>query len=281
MTGYWNETTERAAGLVTRPYRVGVAAIDKVQLAANSTLFNTPSILGAKTARVFTHSELTAPASAVAIEAWIRRMNNLTDIVNPTAFIKTANNGSTYTDYSSQVIDDDLTTKADLDSLDTLANQDYVLVCYSAPFVGLSLEIDGTNKNAVVNTLLVKYRKTGAWQIVTNMLDTTRGAGASFNHDGEVEWDAPTDWVSDTFNGVTGYWVQLSFSASLSANVDVQECGVLLDYVQVGKVGTVATLTGTGKFVSDFDISGDDIAVLYRTLTGGGSAVLDINLGFH
>jgi hypothetical protein len=276
----FTETQERSAGTLIKPYRTGVVAVDKTQIAANSSLWNRPDQVGAKSVRVFSHLELVSPATDVDVEVWVRRLA-AGMLVSPTSFLKTTNNEGAYTSYETEVTDRDAATFASLNALNTLASQNAVFVGYSQPFVGVSLELD-SNVNSIVSTGAWHYETADkTYKAFTGVQGTTRnGAGATLNHDGEVQWTLPTDWVQTTKNGVTAYWARLTVSAQLSATVHVTECGVLLDYCYVGMVD-VPNLFKSGKFTHDFDVAGDDVAVVYRAVNGGGSALLDFNLGWH
>lgn len=274
----FTETQERAAVSVSAPYRKSIAVVDKTYLAVNSALWKKSDQAGCLHAEIFTNLELTAPATDVDIEPWLRRLspNSLKD---PTGFLKTVNAEVGFTDYTSQVKDDNVATVADLSNLDTLANGDAVFIGYSEPFVGVSIEIKTTAKNSNASVMSAHYENGAGYQALT-MKDFTKLAGASLDHDGEVLWDAPSDWVKSTKGGISAYWARLTFSAALDASVNIEECGVLLGYAYAGKLSSI-NLASAGRWVSKINIDGDDVAVLYRAVNGGGSALLDLDIGWH
>lgn len=155
---------------------------------------------------------------------------------DPTGFAKTTD-GSAYTSYLSEVGDNSPSTVAALSSLDTVANNDWVVIGYSAAFYGFLLGVRDPNANASVMT--VQYWNGSAWAAMnaaagdtsrSNIaVDYTTAGGKSLNKNGQVLWyKAPTDWASSTPTGLAaGYYVRVSFSAALSATVNISECRVL------------------------------------------------------
>lgn len=272
----YEETHQRSVGTSSTPYRTSLTAADKSQIALNSVLFKTPNQVGAAFARVFAHVELNTSLK-VDCDVWVRRIRK-DQLVDPTGFLKTTNNGSSYTSYLTEVKDDDATTHANLNSLGTLADQDYILIGYSEKFKGISLEIDPTNKNSNAANAAVHYWN-GAWTALT-IQDGTKTHNTTLAHDGEIQWATkPEDWQQSTINGITAYWVRFSVSNALSANVDVEECGVMLDNGYVGKLDTFS-VEASEKQALDFAIAGDDVAVTINSLNGG-SAAVNLNLGWH
>ncbi len=157
---------------------------------------------------------------------------------------KTVNNGVAYTDYSTQVNDNNGATQADINGLDTVANGDWFIVGYSVPFIGVALDLDAANVNANASVLTVEIWTGAAWAAVANMVDGTIAvAGKTLSGDGQVTWDLPAVWAMSTINGINACWARFSVSAALSANVDIEEADILLPI----------------KACIDVDADGDDV----------------------
>lgn len=110
-------------------------------------------------------------------------------------------------------------------ALDTLANGDALLFGFSRRFTSLAFDM-GAGVNNNVSTLTVAYSDSDAgaandparWTTVTDMLDGTKDATATFARDGVLQWDLPataTNWVQATYNGVLAYWVRVTTNALL------------------------------------------------------------------
>jgi hypothetical protein len=149
--------------------------------------------------------------------------------LNTIKFMHTHDAGANWTNDSAAVIDNSASTQSDLDGLDTLANLDYFVIGGPVPFMGVALDMDAANVNANAATLLVEYWNGSAWVAVTNMTDgTILVATKTLSGDGQISWDLPADWAASTLNALPAYWVRCSVSAALSANVDVEECDLLM-----------------------------------------------------
>jgi len=142
---------------------------------------------------------------------------------------KTTDNGANYTDYSAVVNDNSAATEAVLDALDTVANGDWLVAgSPSGRFTRLPVDMDAANVNANASVLTVEYWNGAAWVAVANMVDgTTVAAGKTMSGDGQITWTDPgVGWVQSAINGITAYWVRLSVSAALSANVKMEELDI-------------------------------------------------------
>lgn len=95
---------------------------------------------------------LTTTATFIAIpdgthHVFITPRNFATAVVAKVAFnpyiqvLKTANSMVAFTDYSKYAQDGDAATDVDLDSLDTLANGDFLLVGSELPFRGVYVDV--------------------------------------------------------------------------------------------------------------------------------------------
>lgn len=171
---------------------------------------------------------------------------------------KTVNNGVAYTDYSANVIDNSAATGANLNSLDTVANGDWVVVGGPEPFCGLAVDMDGGAVNANSVSLTVEYWNGSAWASAANMADgTDDGSPATLSRDGQITWDMPAAWAQSTINSLTAYWVRLSVDAALSASVEIEELDLLFPI----------------KAAIDVQADGDDVMLLLKSqdasVTGG------------
>ncbi|MEW6283844.1 MAG: hypothetical protein AB1758_34850, partial [Candidatus Eremiobacterota bacterium] len=133
-------------------------------------------------------------------------------LLTPATAKKTTDNGANYTTYASGA-------NVVLNSLDTLANGDWLVVGLDHEFRGLKVAIDAANANAA--TLAVHYWNGSAWTAVSNLSDGSASGGATLAQAGNITWDYPTNWAASTIDGVTAYYVRLSVSAALDADTQV------------------------------------------------------------
>lgn len=164
---------------------------------------------------------------------------------DPTGFQKTTDNGVGYTSYLTGVTDDDsadfTTNPANLNSLDTVGNGDWLVVGYSSQFYGVRLEMALPNSNT--STLTAAFWNGSGWTTITEALygffDGTsrrsmatplvRGT-ATLSQSGIIHWgprNLSTDWVTSTINSINAYWIRLSVSAALSNPCSIGEARVL------------------------------------------------------
>ncbi len=140
---------------------------------------------------------------------------------------KTVNNGANYTDYSAAVVDNAVGTYADIDALDTLVQQDWLVVGGPVPFQGVAADMTA-NVNTNASTLTAEYWN-GAWTALTNVTDgTVVVATKTFSGDGQITWSMPTDWIISTLGGIAAYWVRFTVSATLSATVEIAEIDLVM-----------------------------------------------------
>jgi len=142
---------------------------------------------------------------------------------------KTVNKGVAYTDYSAEVIDNAAGTVADFDSLDTIANGDWVIVGTPArPIMGAAWDMTTMNGNAA--TFTVEYWNGAAWAALANGTDGTLTGGFTFGVDGQMTWDLPVAglWAISTINAIPAYWVRIGVSAALDADTTAEELDLLM-----------------------------------------------------
>lgn len=153
-------------------------------------------------------------------------------------FLKTVDSGVGYTDYSTEVTDNDLTTRATLGSLNTVANGDWVVVGLSnTSWNGMDLEFSAVNSTAAV--LTVEYWNGTAWVAAPMAQDLTvapalaspslRGT-ITLSRSGRIMFQQPSmtaDWTLSTLGGYNRYFIRLSVNAAIAATVNVTECRIL------------------------------------------------------
>lgn len=169
----------------------------------------------------------------------------------------TTDDGVSYTNSSANVIDNSTSTVASLNSLDTAANGDWVVIGGPQPFLGVA--IDQVTLNSNTATLTVEYWNGSAWTAVSNMVDGTIASSVrTLGQDGQITWTIPTDWVVSTINGISSYWVRLSVSAALDSTTDIAECDLLYPL----------------KVAVDVDCDGDDVTVMLEEYAGATGTIV-------
>ncbi len=127
-------------------------------------------------------------------------------------------------DYSIEVTDGLATTYADLDSLNTYANNQCVFFRTPVPANGLGFTIKTASTETSVATMY--YRKSdGTWDTCGTFSDThatgTSTGGATIGQSGSMTWAHPVDEIPSYMFGASGFWYQLRVSAVLSATTEV------------------------------------------------------------
>lgn len=164
--------------------------------------------------------------------------------------VKKTVDGAAYTDYSTEANDNAAATHVNLNALDTLANNDWLLVSAPSPFIGLAVDMD-TAVNAVASTMTCQYWN-GAWTGVSSFVDGTRTT-AILAQDGQITWALPSDWVPSTIDTVTAYQLRCTTSAALTATVSVDEIEAILPT----------------RVAIDVTVDGDDAGLLIESNSGG------------
>jgi len=141
-----------------------------------------------------------------------------------------ATDGS-YTSYKTQATDRISTTHVPLDAM---ATGDYLYLGFSAPALGVQIDI-GDNANSNDVELDVEYCSTavaaGATLAFTNVEGDNDGTDSSgtLAVDGVYVWTLPTAWVRSTLGTYATslyskcYWIRFCPTGALSATVDVNE----------------------------------------------------------
>lgn len=129
------------------------------------------------------------------------------------------NTGSVFTDIGANLRDLDTATTATFTINETT---DFLYIGWTRPFVEMNLRVFGSsNSNSAAVT--AEVGQSGGTYTSVSVRDFTSVGGASLNgQDKIVMMEDPIgvrNWEQTTVNGVTLYWVRLSWSASLSSDV--------------------------------------------------------------
>lgn len=163
----------------------------------------------------------------------------------------TTDGGSTYTNNSAEV-SDNTTGVMTLNSLDTIANGDWVVIGGPAPFCGVALDVTNTNSTGSI-TFTAEYWNGSAWVALANVVN---GNATAFGADAQLTWDMPTAgaWVAHEVNSITRHWVRLGVSAAVDSSVTLTEVDLLFPI----------------RAAIDVQADGDDVTLMLESL--GGSA---------
>jgi hypothetical protein len=138
--------------------------------------------------------------------------------------LKTQDNGATYTVYTKEATDRNTATVVTLNSQGTAAQGDMLYLFGAQKFGGFTADVGNTNSTASVMT--VNYWNGTAWADAS-ATDGTASGGATLAQDGNVTLTPAADWTEKTIHGVTGYPLQIVFSAALDSSVTIRELALL------------------------------------------------------
>lgn len=148
------------------------------------------------------------------------------------AVIKTVNDFSSFTDYTTEATDKDYTSYVILDSLDTLANGDALLVGALDQFLAVTFFITAANANSVTLSVAISTGA-GTWSSVTVWDGTQAGGPASadktFGQLGTVAL-RPQDissWAKATYDSKERYWLRFTVSGALDSEVEIAEVDIV------------------------------------------------------
>ncbi len=120
-------------------------------------------------------------------------------------------------------------------ALDSLTGSDRLYVCLSDIVGGLRMVMT-SSINTSAATMTVKYWNGSAWIDITVTDTTKEGGSTSLQASGNLTWPVPTDWVATALGGPNsdnmsitdrdapghiGFWLQISWSAAFSSNVEI------------------------------------------------------------
>ena len=115
-----------------------------------------------------------------------------------------------------------------------VAAEDAIYIGSRLPFNHLYFKVDTANSNASV--MSISYYSGNGWTSVVDIIDETSSGGKSLAQSGFVTWtpNKNTGWHREDTENITAlsdvtiydlYWLKISFSADLSADVDLSWCG--------------------------------------------------------
>jgi hypothetical protein len=240
-TAYW-ATNPRgyATGAIKARFFVTLTTRGTTALADNPTI----------TVRPLIRSGGTSGACGIGTSSTAQRPR-LADSAASFKVKKTTDLGASYTDYSSEANDNSAATDVVASSLDTLANEDWLLFSAPSPFIGLAIDMDASAVNGNAADTTCQYWN-GAWTDVTNQTDGT-DTGANFAQDGQITWSLPSDWVTSTIDTVTAYQLRCHTSAALDASTTIDEVEAVLPT----------------RVAIDVTVNGDDAGLLIESNSGG------------
>jgi hypothetical protein len=134
---------------------------------------------------------------------------------------KTVNNGGAFTDYTANVSDDNGGTYADLSSLGTL-NNNWLVIGADQQFRQILIAMDG-NVNTNASVLTVQYWDGAVWRAVINQIDGTAVSGKTLAQPGTIQFELPQNWATNTANGLSAFYIRLTFGSALSGAVHITE----------------------------------------------------------
>jgi hypothetical protein len=141
-------------------------------------------------------------------------------------------NGSTYSDVTATLEDNDLATHVGLDAMATSA---FIYLGADVLFRGVNIRLDGSNFNDIASVMTGEYWNGSAWADLS-VTDGTDSSGDTLKQSGLVTWTVPTTWAATAVNSVTlNYWMRISVSVILSATVDLEEAMLLYRNANYGE----------------------------------------------
>lgn len=148
--------------------------------------------------------------------------------------LKTVDNFSTFTDYSTETKDQDYSTTADVSLLDTLANGDALLIGFDDRF--LAMEIFVRLSNSLTASLSVAMSTgAGTWSSALTVYDGTSlissGNTITIGNGGasvvSLAMQSLSTWAKATYNSSSKYWLRLTVSGALDAATNLSEIRIL------------------------------------------------------
>ena len=168
----------------------------------------------------------------------------------------------------------------DINSFDTIANNNAIYVGSPLPFRGVAVDLN--NKNDTASVLNVKFWDGGSWVGVSSLSDGTDVPSDTFKQDGDVTWTVPVTWVraslkviGDTTqdDGPFGdelYWTRWEVSVQLDSTVDLVQMRPLNRSTAYAEL-----LEGQ---VRELSLSGPAQYACVKALTNKGTANLVVNV---
>ena len=105
-------------------------------------------------------------------------------------------------------------------TLPLVAAEDKLYIGYDKPFKNPYIGLNTLNTNS--GTITAKYHtSSGLTDLTIN--DYTQHLSTR----GFIKFDRPSDWIEGDINGVSKYWVELTFSADLSLTTELSGIGII------------------------------------------------------
>ncbi len=151
--------------------------------------------------------------------------------------LKTTDNGGSYADLTANGIDQTLGTLSPISNLDTKANGDWLLLGFDDQFLAAQFLVDVQAYNGNTATQAWEISTgAGTWASVdifdgTQRYSDATGLSQTFYQAGVVAMLPTSDissWVKATYNETNKYWVRVSVSAALAANVQLAEVSIVV-----------------------------------------------------
>lgn len=158
-------------------------------------------------------------------------------LVQPSGLVglTTQDNFGSFTNWL-EPFDQDMSTVLVLDSFDTAANGDALLIGFDEPFLAIDFRLVKGNVNT--SSMAVGLSTgAGTWDDDQPIADGTAlysdalSAERTLSQSGVVALALTADlsnWVKATYNGQSKYWWKITFSAALDAEVEVGEASIVV-----------------------------------------------------
>lgn len=194
--------------------------------------------------------------------SWATDASTALRTVAPKSVLFTADGGTNYTDLTSALTDVNIATTSGttLNSMNTLAQLDWILLGSDAPYQKINVTIGNANGTASVMTAAAWDGD--SWEAVA-IVDGTIAAGATLAVSGSITFTRPAAWarLAATAALPAFYYLRLVVSVQLDASVSITELSI-----------------GMAEEADDFDVNGPILwkafdSFLSWSETGGRTAV--------
>lgn len=183
-----------------------------------------------------------------------------------------------FTDGSANVVDGSSTTNLDVSALVTATG--HILIGFDAPFLALELNMLSAEANS--NAAGVSARiSTGAdtWLAAGVQDGTNQNSNAALSQSAVVAILLQSNiagWVKATYNGISKYWLDLTYNANLSATVKIHTVRIVVQR-PAPQFSRVAQVTSPSAWnLPSWEASGMLGKVLVGTKTAGGYVFDDL-----
>lgn len=137
-------------------------------------------------------------------------------------------------DYSIEIKDDSATTYANLSSIGTAAQYDYIFIRTKCPAKQFTFTFIAGKENLNSSVISDMYYFNGAWAAAAGFTDNTTTDGVSLCKNGSMTWTMTTDHRPHYMFGVTGYWYRIGLaSGSTSSDVELSACTYESDWMEI------------------------------------------------